>query len=302
MKKNIGIFMVLSLLMNGLFAQTDYQYSSYMHNQLAINPAFSASSKDLNFSLLGRSQWFGLSNAPQTFTFNAHTLVPKIGGIGLTMSRDQLGSEINTAAKISYAYTVKFGDSTNLSFGLSAGINSRSIDLDRMVFENSEPLLTNGALETKIKPDFGFGIRFMLKKLDIQVATTHITSSFDSYDYNSIPRHIYAMASYNFRLSNNLTLTPSVFYKTNNVFYKVDANLNALIQNRFMVGAGYRFGEAVLVSAGMKITDNIGFLYSYDFVTGSSNTLSRSNHEIVLIAKFNGFNKRLGRVDSKSSF
>lgn len=302
MKKNIGIFVFLCLLVNGLFAQTDYQHSSYMHNQLAINPAFSASSKDLDFSLLGRSQWFGLNNAPQTFSFNAHTLVSQIGGIGLTMSRDQLGSEINTAAKISYAYTVKFADSTNLSFGLSAGINSRSIDIDRMVFENNEPLLMYGTIETKIKPDFGFGVRFMLKKLQVQVAATHITTGFDLYDYYSIPRHLYAIVSYDFRLSNNLTLTPSFFYKTNNVFKKVDANLNALIQNRFMVGAGYRIGEAVLVSAGMKITDNIGFLYSYDFVTGSSNTLSRSNHEIVLIAKFNGFNKSLGKVDSKSSF
>lgn len=302
MKKINILLLLLTTLLIELNAQTDYQFSNYLNNQLAVNPAYAGSSKDLNFSILGRSQWFGLKNAPQSFAFNGHTILPSIGGIGLSVYRDKLGSENNTSAKISYAYMLKIGDSTNLTFGLSAGINSRSIDIDRMVFENNEPILFNGGIESQIKSDFGFGVRFMWKKFDLQLSATHLSSSFDSYDYNSIPRHFYGIASYSFRFSPNFTLTPSIFFKSNGVFNHLDINARALFQERFIFGVGYRLNDAILASVGMKITDNISFMYGYDFVTGTSNSLSRSNHEIVLIAKFNGFYKTLGKVDSKSSF
>lgn len=292
--KNIGLtILILGTLICNIKGQTDYQCSNYMNNQLSVNPAFAGVNKDLNISLLGRSQWFGFSNSPQFFALNAHTIIPTIGGIGLTASRDKLGGEINTAAKVSYAYTFKMGDSTSLSFGLSAGITSRGIDFNHLVFEGNEPLIQNGLIETKVKPDFGFGTRFMWKNLDVQLSSTHITNRFDAYDYNNIPRHFYGIASYNFRLSENLTITPSLFFKSNGVFNKLDVNVKALIQERFLAGVGYRIGDALLASLGMRITDNFAFVYSYDFVTGPSSVLARSNHEITLIGRFNIFDKTL---------
>ncbi len=299
--KNIRIIILICCTISlNVQAQTDYQISNYMNNQLFYNPAYAGVNKDLNISLLGRSQWFGLPNSPQSFALNAHTVVPSIGGIGLSASRDKLGGEINTAAKISYAYTFKIADSTKLSFGLSAGITSRSIDMEHLVFETNEPLVQNGLLETKIKPDFGFGARFMWKNLDVQLSALHISNRYDAYDYNNIPRHYYAIAAYNFRLSKQFMLTPSLLFKSNGSFHKVDINVRGLFQNRFLVGFGYRLEEAILATVGMKITDNFAFVYSYDFVSGPTNILSKSNHEITLIGKFDIFNKKLNKPNISS--
>jgi type IX secretion system PorP/SprF family membrane protein len=297
-----AVILIFGWTSNCAWGQTDYQCTNYMHNQLAVNPAFAASSKDVNIALLGRSQWTGLANSPQSFTLDAYTFVPSVGGVGITMYRDKLGYELNTAAKISYAYKLKFADSTNLTFGLSAGITSRSIELDQLVFESNEPLMSSGDLDTKIKPDFGFGARFMWKKLDLQFSATHISSKLDVYDYNNIPRHFYGMASYTFRFTKNFSLIPSVFIKSNSKLNQVDVNVRSLIADRFMFGLGYRVNQAAIVALGMKITDNISFVYSYDYVTGSSNALSRSNHEIVLIGRLNGFNKGIKGFNSKASF
>lgn len=306
MKSIFKIFVVLFIscwISNQVYAQTDYQCSNYMHNQLSVNPAFASSSKDINIVLLGRSQWAGLSSSPQSFTLDAYTFVPSVGGVGITMYRDKLGYELNTAAKISYAYKLKFADSTNLSFGLSAGITSRSIELDQLVFEANEPLMSTGDLNTQIKPDFGFGARFMWKKLDLQFSATHISNKLDTYDYNNIPRHFYGMASYTFRFSNDFSLIPSLFFKSNGNFNHLDINARTLIRERFMVGLGYRLNEAAIISLGMKINDYFSFVYSYDYVTGASSVLSRSNHEIVLIGRLNGFNKGFNKgVHSKASF
>ncbi len=302
MKKTIIISAILIFVIQELSAQTDFQFSNYMYNQLAINPAYAGASKDVNIALLGRSQWTGLDNGTQSFGLNAHTIIPSIGGIGITMYRNKIGYELNTAAKLSYAHTFKFKDSLSLSFGLSAGITSRSIELDQLIFASNEPLLQNGSLETKIKPDFGFGARFLWKNLDIQLASAHLSNKLDPYDYNNIPRHFYGIASYNYHLNKKLTITPSVFFKSNGTFSQVDANVQIIYQDRFLGGLGYRIDQAVIATLGIKITDNISFVYSYDFITGPTNVLSPSNHEIVLIGRLNGFYKGIKNNGSKASF
>jgi len=49
-----------------LFSQQDAQYSQYMFNQLALNPAYAGSRDVLATSLLYRNQWTGIKGAPTT--------------------------------------------------------------------------------------------------------------------------------------------------------------------------------------------------------------------------------------------
>ena len=57
--KKLLIKIFLFLLANNLFAQHSNQYSQYMFNELAINPAFAGSNGALSATLLHRNQWTG---------------------------------------------------------------------------------------------------------------------------------------------------------------------------------------------------------------------------------------------------
>ena len=62
-----------SLFPDSAEAQQDPQYTQYMYNPLAINPAYTGSRDVLSVVGLYRSQWVGLEGAPRTFTVSAHS-------------------------------------------------------------------------------------------------------------------------------------------------------------------------------------------------------------------------------------
>jgi type IX secretion system PorP/SprF family membrane protein len=65
-------------------AQQEVQYSQYMFNMLAVNPAYAGSRDVLSMTGLYRQQWVGLEGAPttQSFTIDMPISKEKVG-IGL---------------------------------------------------------------------------------------------------------------------------------------------------------------------------------------------------------------------------
>jgi type IX secretion system PorP/SprF family membrane protein len=63
-------------------AQQDPQYSQYMFNPLAYNPAYAGSQGSLSGTLLLRRQWMGIDGGPATGVISAHT--PSGTGLGST--------------------------------------------------------------------------------------------------------------------------------------------------------------------------------------------------------------------------
>ena len=69
-KHLVFAFIIVSAMQT--FAQQDPQYSQYMFNQMAINPAYAGSKEAISASAFIRSQWTGIDGAPKTETFSIH--------------------------------------------------------------------------------------------------------------------------------------------------------------------------------------------------------------------------------------
>ena len=84
----IGLITVLS------FAQQQPQFTQYMFNTIAINPAYAGSREILVINMLNRNQWVGLNGAPVTQTLSVHSSIPgsKLG-VGLSVINDRLAYE-----------------------------------------------------------------------------------------------------------------------------------------------------------------------------------------------------------------
>jgi type IX secretion system PorP/SprF family membrane protein len=73
-------------------AQQDPQFSQYMFNLLALNPAYAGSAERLSLKALSRHQWVGFEGAPTTQTLTAHAPVFRQAiGLGGTLMRDEHG-------------------------------------------------------------------------------------------------------------------------------------------------------------------------------------------------------------------
>ena len=125
-------------------AQQDPQYTQYMYNTMAINPAYAGSTGTLEATLLHRSQWVGISGAPETQSFSAHTPLrnEKIG-LGLSVVNDKIGPSSELYLDGNFSYSLPLGYEKRLAFGLKAGFRMLDIDWSKGRFYDENDVLLN---------------------------------------------------------------------------------------------------------------------------------------------------------------
>jgi type IX secretion system PorP/SprF family membrane protein len=102
----------LVILSSALHAQQDALFTQYMYNKLEFNPAYAGSGEGLALNMIYRLQWVGITGAPRTFSFTAHTPLrdPHIG-LGLSAYRDELGPSVDYNVMGTFAYRIIFSAS-----------------------------------------------------------------------------------------------------------------------------------------------------------------------------------------------
>ena len=91
MKKSLTL-LFLFVVVKFSFSQHNNQYSQYMFNGLAINPAYAGANKALNITLLHRNQWTGFDGAPKTTSLSIHTPLPNNKlNVGVNFISDRYG-------------------------------------------------------------------------------------------------------------------------------------------------------------------------------------------------------------------
>jgi type IX secretion system PorP/SprF family membrane protein len=121
MKKFI-LFITVLLMCNLLSAQQLPQFTSVQLNPYLYNPAFAGVDRTTQVSAVTRSQWIGVSDAPETKVLNAYgTLKDEKMAIGGAIYKDVAGAESRLSFLASYSYHLRLKKDMSLSLGLSAG-------------------------------------------------------------------------------------------------------------------------------------------------------------------------------------
>ena len=88
-------------------AQQLPQFTQYMYNTIAINPAYAGSRETLSIVGLHRNQWLGFPGAPTTQTFSIHSPLRNENiGLGFSFINDELGFENNVYMYGDFSYTI----------------------------------------------------------------------------------------------------------------------------------------------------------------------------------------------------
>jgi type IX secretion system PorP/SprF family membrane protein len=86
-------------------AQQLPQFTQYMFNQYAFNPAYSGVNKYWEATTLNRYQWIGITDAPRTFTLSAHgPLKNEKIGLGGYVYTDVVGPTRRIGFQASFTY------------------------------------------------------------------------------------------------------------------------------------------------------------------------------------------------------
>lgn len=275
-------------------AQQDPQFSFYMKQGLFYNPAFAGVEGITEVSVLHRTQWAGYRStfddggAPsgQVFTFN--TPIYRLrSGFGAIVLNDNLGPLNNLAVHGAYAYHLGIKNS-KLSFGLSAGIYSQSIDFDQYrAVDNPDPVLREGR-ESQVRPDINAGVYFRTEQYYAGVSFNHLLRA--EFDFgvaelrNALENHMAFTFGYFYDINIDVNVTPSLLVQTD--FNQYNFILGALLEYKEKIwgGASFRQGEDIGLILGYNFLKDrsLRFGYSFGYVVSGQDAKEPTSHEATL--------------------
>lgn len=294
MKRKILIISFLLFIIKAS-AQQDPEYTHYMYNMNIVNPAYATGTQAmLDFGVLYRSQWAGMEGAPKTFNFFGHTSLTKKIEMGFSLISDDIGDgakkEDNFYAD--FAYVLDLNTTAKLSFGLKAGFTSFKTNFNGFQFETGDSS-TDPAFEENINtifPNIGVGAYYFTDHYYLGLSAPNLLSSKHIEERSGINAfgsekiHMFFTGGYVFNLSDTFKLKPAFMTKiVAGSAVSLDVSANVLFNEKFELGAAYRFDDAVSALMSIKVSPGINVGYAYDYTTSNLGQFNSGTHEVFVL-------------------
>ena len=290
--KDRKIFIIVCLLLMGVTCRAQYhpQYSQYMFNGLALNPAYAGSKEVLSLAALHRTSQWGKSmeGSPVTQTFSGDFPLrnPQLG-LGITVFNDKAGYIGQSGAYFAYAFRVRAGEG-KLSLGMQAGFDTYRLDLNiNDLIDPDDPLFMNTQLS--FMPNVGAGAYYYTSKYFIGLSfpkflaykanvKDHQVKNFKQ-DFSLPNTMLYG--GYIYPAGKNIKIKPSALlhYAGKKIFADVNCNVG-LFEEKLELGVSWRMKNTLAALAQIRL-QSLCIGYAHDFSIGKPGAINTS-HEIML--------------------
>lgn len=277
------LFTVYCLLPAAVFAQQDPQYSQYMFNHLAVNPAYAGNRDVFASTLVYRDQW-KMEGSPTTASLSLQTpLGKKNAGAGLEFVSDKLGLKRTNAVLASYAYRFQFLKG-KISFGLRSGFYNYVFDWDKVKVKDKTDVVNTGVQSSKTSGTADFGMYYYTRSFYWGLGLTHLNRG-KVTDVSATAKqavHFFMPVGMSF-LKGKTVLNPSVMMKgAGRAPLEIDVNMNMLLKERLWLGVSLRTKYGLVFLTQYLVSDKMKIGYSYDLGLNNMGTIGKSTHEIML--------------------
>ena len=299
--KNNNTLTILMLLfiatlgnVNETFAQQDSQYTNYMYNTINVNPAYAGSRGVMSIFGMHRTQWVGLDGAPVTNVASINTPINNSKlGMGISFVNDRIGPSDENAISADISYTIQTSETYKLSFGVKGTANLLNVDYTKLkIYDLTDPQFQNN-IDNKFSPNIGAGIYFHSDKLYAGLSVPNFLET-EHFDDNVAATakermHYYFIGGYVFDLSDNIKFKPAFLSKVvSGAPLQVDLTANFMFNEKFVLGAAYRWDAAVSGLVGFQVNQSWMIGYAYDAETTKLANYNSGSHEIFLRYEFKG--------------
>lgn len=274
--------------------QNQIHLSQYMFHQPFLNPASMGGLNEFNAALLHRNQWSGVNGAPKISGANTNLPVgtSKLHRIGFTFLSDKIGVNTTTNIGLSYAFKMKFSESTSLSLGATAGTDLMKSELSNVIVtENNDPIYS-GNTPMFVLPSLKFGAYFRTKDFYAGFAIPNLlknevkyVSAYEgqtSFDITNL--HYYLHLGYRYELNNELAILSSALIKeVVGSPMQFDLNLKAMFNEKFGVGISYRTPKKLVALFDIQLHSTIRLGVAYDYNFNEIRDFTFGTAEVMLI-------------------
>ena len=298
----------------------DAVFSQFYAVPTLLNPAFAGMTQAPSFAVVHRSQntQFAGGVPYQTYAATYGQFAPLLNsGFGVSILADEAGEGlVNTyAATAYYAYQVAIDKENVLRLGLSAGVQQRQLDWDRLIFfdqldPNTGPTDGSGNpnptqevrpdQNSVLFPDFGAGILYAGKLAYGGLTVDHLTTPDDRIVnrgpggfYRGYPMRVSLHAGAQIPIGDagaraQRFVTPNILYTHQGPHDQL--NLGAYVGFGPIFGGawfrhGFGNGDAAIGTVGAEwLMYKLG--YSYDATVSTLTRSSAGTHEVSLQVNF----------------
>jgi type IX secretion system PorP/SprF family membrane protein len=270
------------------FAQQTPQYAQWNFHQFAVNPAHAGIKDCIDLHSVFRAQWVGIKGAPYSgFVTASVPLKSKRDkylsyrhGIGAKFEADRIGQFAANRVNLAYASHMNFSEYNRLSLGIYAGILQFGFNHGEATTITPDPTVMREMV--LIRPDAHFGAWWNGKNYYIGfMANQLIVSKWKIGDDSRFRLNFALNGAYRYAINENFTLIPSLMFRIPIIGpANADINLHMDYQNIVTIGVGYRTQDALLISAGFKISQRFGIQYAFEYTVSGLNKVSNHTHEV----------------------
>jgi type IX secretion system PorP/SprF family membrane protein len=298
----------LTLIFAGkLLAQTDPHFTQNYTFPMYINPAMAGGSDgDYRASGVYRTQWGSITDPYRTTGLSFDTRTNKNIALGIQIENQSAGdggfNYLNASA--SFAYTgVKFGKENNqrLVFAMQVGVLNRRVDESKFKwgeqwnpitgYNANNPTSENFAATSATTPDIGAGVLYYDASSDKK---TNLFGGFSVYHLNkpkdpiiatestvlnTIPMRFVIHGGICFNISERTRIIPHALFMQQGTAREemigTYAQVNVNEETDFMIGAYYRFNDAIAPYVGF---DYKNFIVGLSYDVNASNLGSMASH------------------------
>ena len=285
------LFFVLAFLQ--LEGQQTPQYTHYIFNHFAINPAVAGSKKCMDMRLGYRTQWQGFDGAPRTAIASLHgpmgvkdkSSYKTKHGVGGMIENDRADPLGRTSMLLSYAFHFPLNKDYYMSMGMFAGFTQFSFDASQLSIEDpSDPAIVTSK-SVFVLPEFNPGIWIYGDRSFFGASIFHLTGNrIKDVGLNTqFQPHYYLTYGLALKLSKEIQFRPSILVKKTAASpYAIDVNGLFDIKNIVTLGVAYRNVDAVAGMIKFNFFRFFTLAYAYDYTTSKINLNSSNTHEIIL--------------------
>lgn len=299
------ILQLITLLTTAiLWSQQDAQYTQYMYNMSAINPAYTTSTVGvINFGGIYRSQWVGVVGAPKTANIFVHSAINDRIEVGFSFVNDNIGDIVKeNDIYADFAYKLDLENFGNLSFGVKVGGSFFNVNFNNFNLEDESLIDPNFAESIQNSYfNFGSGVYYNNDNLYVGFSVPYILNAkylnkTDGTYQTTDQAHFYLTAGYVLDINEEFKFKPAFMAKAvKGAPMEFDITANFLYNNRLEFGVAYRFNDAVSGLINFGITENLRIGYAYDYTVSNLNPYSAGSHEFLLLYN-------LGNLDLSKGF
>ncbi|MDB5257604.1 MAG: hypothetical protein JWM14_2299 [Chitinophagaceae bacterium] len=292
MKTSLRYFLcavVAVLSLNQAHAQQYPSVGFFTNTQLFFNPAYAGSGEGIRATGLYRSQWTGVTGAPQTQIVAIDGPLGRGIGLGATVSRDKFFSYNQVDIMPSVSYRVNVGPETYVQAGLRAGVSIVNFGSDVFQWQDNDPV-KNDQNRNGVVPRIGAGLYLKAPKYFLGLSApdlVNIDSKKIFYDNSTgkstLKTNYFLTAGARLDISEYITFVPNALvraYANRPVYASINAGFE--FNQTVLFGVGYIYSNGFAAYTMIGFTPKIKAGYRFEYSPSDTNIGKYSTNEIVI--------------------